>query len=255
MGITIAITGKGGTGKTTIAGILVRELINRGLTPVLAVDADPNSCLDALLGVKAEITVGSAREELRSEAQSDAGVAKREYLEMKIARSLVESDGFDLIAMGRPEGPGCYCYANNLLRDILGEMGANYPYIVIDNEAGLENLSRRIVRDVDCLVMATDSSRRGLETVRRLHDLAGEMGIRYRRLAVAVNRARDTDIPAMELLPAADHVIRIPEDGELFRAGEEGRPLFSLSRENPAIKAVGTFLDALLTGDDNGKGR
>jgi CO dehydrogenase maturation factor len=246
MPVTIAITGKGGTGKTTIAGILVRELLRRGCGPVLAVDADPNSCLDAFLGVKAAATVGSAREEMKAAAQMEEGVAKRDYLTMKIARSLAESDGFDLIAMGRPEGPGCYCYANNLLRDILGEMSASYPFIVIDNEAGLENLSRRIVREADCLIMATDSSKRGIDTVRRLKDLAGEMEVKYRKLAVAINRVRPGSPAHGEDLPGADYILRVPEDDTVYAAGERGETAFSLDEGNPAVKAVGAFLDEFL---------
>ena len=151
MSYFIAITGKGGVGKTTISALIVNRLINRGRKPVLAIDADPNTCLDALLGVKAEKTVGRVREEVREIAGKGlaAGISKQELLEMKIAESLVESDNFDLIAMGRSEGPGCYCYANNVLKSVINEISGNYPYIVLDNEAGLENLSRRIVQPRD----------------------------------------------------------------------------------------------------------
>ena len=142
MSRTIAITGKGGTGKTTLAGLIVGGLIRAGATPVLAVDADPNMCLDEVLGVRATQSVGHVREKIRDEDAQ--GIAKRTLLERKIAESLVEAAGFDLIAMGRPEGPGCYCYANNILREVLALMTRQYPFTVIDNEAGLENLSRRI---------------------------------------------------------------------------------------------------------------
>lgn len=247
MGLAIAITGKGGSGKTTIAAITVGLLVRRGRVPVLAVDADPNACLDETLGVRAEATIGSAREELRDGAAKGDPASKRDILQMKAARAMVESDGFDLIAMGRPEGPGCYCYANNLLRDIIQEIAAGYPYIVIDNEAGLENLSRRIVRSVDCLVIAADSSRRGLETVRRIRDLAHEMGIRHRRLAVVVNRVRGE--PDLSALPEADFLVRLPEDGEILRAGEEGTPLQEIPAGNPVTAALGAFIDELLRGE------
>ena len=162
MSYTIAITGKGGTGKTTIAALLVANLVRRGKRPVLAVDADPNSCLDLALGVKAANTVGRLREDARDLAAANPALSKRELLEMKISESLVEGDDFDLIAMGRPEGPGCYCYANNVLRDVLAEISGSYPYVVLDNEAGLENLSRRIVTRVDLLLVVGDTSRTGL---------------------------------------------------------------------------------------------
>jgi CO dehydrogenase maturation factor len=137
-------------------------------------------------------------------------------LEMKIAQCLVESDDFDLLAMGRPEGPGCYCYANNVLKQAIQTIASNYRYVVIDNEAGLENLSRRIVTRVDLLVMAADPSRRGLETIRRLYDLAVEMDVRYDRLAIAVNRLRRPELPAgldeIRRHCRADYVLALPED-------------------------------------------
>ncbi len=249
MGLTIAITGKGGSGKTTIAGIIVSLMVRKGMSPVLAVDADPNSCLDRVLGVKAESSLGAAREELRDEAVKADPAGKRQMLEMKVAWGLVESDGFDLIAMGRPEGPGCYCYANNLLRDILKDIAASYPYIVIDNEAGLENLSRRIVQSVDCLIIAADSSLRGLETVRRLHDLALEMNVRFRRLAVIINRLRHGSAAGTEGLPDADFLVRLPEDEEVFRAGERGIPLTLLPEDNPVARTLEALVDELYRGD------
>ncbi len=154
-------------------------------------DADPNSCLDSALGVKALNTVGRLREDARDLSAANPAISKRELLEMKISESLVEGDDFDLIAMGRPEGPGCYCYANNVLREVLGEISDSYPYVVLDNEAGLENLSRRIVRRVDLLLVAGDTSRNGLETIQRVHVLSREMGIEYDKLGVIVNRAGD----------------------------------------------------------------
>ena len=138
--VLIAVTGKGGVGKTTLSALLVRQLVRRGVGPVLAIDADPNSCLDAALGVEVSGTVGRAREEVRQESAAVPGLSKSELLQMKIAGSLAESEGFDLIAMGRPEGAGCYCYANNVLKSVIAELAGSYPYVVLDNEAGLENL-------------------------------------------------------------------------------------------------------------------
>jgi len=151
---TIAITGKGGTGKTTFASLLVKHLSTKSAT-VLAVDADPNSNLDARLGMHVEQTIGDLREDLLKE-HFPAGVAKSELIEYQIRLALVEGDTFDLIAMGRPEGPGCYCYINNVLRDVLDRLSVNYDYVVIDNEAGMEHLSRRTTRDVDVLFIMSD---------------------------------------------------------------------------------------------------
>jgi len=159
----IAITGKRGVGKTTLAALLVTRLIRRGRKPVLAVDADPNACLDAALGVQVRKSLGTVREEAREIAGKGmaTGMAKQQLLELKIAESLVEASDFDLISMGRPEGPGCYCYANNVLKNALAQIADNYPYVVLDNEAGLENLSRGIVQSVDLLILVADPSQRG----------------------------------------------------------------------------------------------
>ena len=248
---TIAITGKGGTGKTTIAAAVVTCLIDRGCTPVLAVDADPNSCLDGVLGVKALKTVGQIREESRDAgAGQPGGVSKRELIELRIAESLVEAEDFDLIAMGRPEGPGCYCYANNLFGDCIGELSKSYPCIVIDNEAGLENLSRRLYRQVDLLLIAGDPSKRGIETIRRLHGLAAEMGVEYAKLALVVNLVRDgsntLDLSALGREFGADSVLILPFDPEIARAGEEGLRMQDVPRTNPVLAGI----DGLISGLD-----
>lgn len=248
---TIAITGKGGTGKTTIAAAIVTCLIDRGCTPVLAVDADPNSCLDGVLGVRALKTVGQIREESRDAgAGQPEGVSKRELIELRIAESLVEAEDFDLIAMGRPEGPGCYCYANNLFGDCIGELSKGYPCIVIDNEAGLENLSRRLYRQVDLLLIAGDPSKRGIETIRRLHGLAAEMGVEYAKLALVVNLVRDgsntQDLSALGRELGADSVLILPFDPEIARAGEEGLRMQDVPRTNPVLAGI----DGLISGLD-----
>ncbi len=163
MSYLIAVTGKGGVGKTTVSSLIIKQMVAAGKKPVLAIDADPNSCLDAALGVKVEKTVGRVREEAKIEASKGmgAGISKQDMLQMKISESLVESVGFDLIAMGRPEGAGCYCYANNVLKSVIGKLSGQYPYVVLDNEAGLENLSRRIVQKVNLLVLVSDQSNSG----------------------------------------------------------------------------------------------
>jgi len=235
----IAITGKGGVGKTTISALLVKNLLDAGKTPVLAIDADPNSCLDAALGVTVTGTVGRAREEVRDAASSGAvtGISKNEMLRIKIEQGLVEAQGFDLIAMGRPEGAGCYCYANNVLKDVISEISANYPYVVLDNEAGLENLSRRIIQKVDLLVLVSDGSNAGLNTLLRLHELAGEMEMRRDKLALVINRTRNGELPArineIKNATKADMVIGLPEDPEIAGFAEENKSYLDISPENP----------------------
>jgi CO dehydrogenase maturation factor len=244
----IAVTGKGGVGKTTLAALLVTSLIRQKKRPVLAVDADPNSCLDGALGVEVTHTIGGVREEAREIAGQGlaAGIAKQELLELKIAQSLVEGADFDLVAMGRPEGPGCYCFANNVLKAALQVMAGHYPFVVIDNEAGLENLSRRIITSADVLIIVTDPSKRGLTTVERLHSLAQEMKVSHKKLAVVVNRLRNGVVPStveeLQKKIKADWIFGLPEDQELAEFGEYGKNLMEISKTNPALYRVETFL-------------
>ena len=251
MSTIIAVSGKGGVGKTTISGLLVKQLIARDVKPVLAIDADPNTCLDGALGVTAVNTVGGAREEARDIAQQgmSAGISKQELLELKINESLIESDHFDLIAMGRPEGPGCYCYANNVLKAAIGKLTASYPAAVLDNEAGLENLSRRIVQKVDLLVLVADPSQRGLDTIQRLYTLSQEMNIEYRQLAIVINRLRKNELPqkALELKNqfSAAAIISIPNDDQLADFSEMGENLLLLPTTNPALTKIDQLLDLL----------
>ncbi|MDD2765155.1 MAG: AAA family ATPase [Opitutaceae bacterium] len=248
MSYTIAITGKGGVGKTTVASLIVLRLAAGGRRPVLAVDADPNTCLDTALGVRIKHTVGGVREEARVLAGEGkvTGVAKQELLQLKITKSLVETNDFDLIAMGRPEGPGCYCFANHALRETIKEIADDYPYVVIDNEAGLENLSRRIVRELDLMIMVADPSRQGLETVRRLFGLAREMKIKVKKLALVINRLRREDLPpgaaSLQTETGASLILALPDDEELLRLSESGGRLQELPVPNRVVTAIDRLL-------------
>jgi len=252
MGYIFAITGKGGVGKTTVSALLIRQLIKNGLEPVLAVDADPNSCLDSALGVTVTGTVGRAREEVREEADAAAksGISKHELLQLKIAESLVEAKDFDLIAMGRPEGAGCYCYANSVLKQVIAEISGEYPYVVLDNEAGLENLSRRIVTKVDTLILISDSSGAGLKTLSRLHSLSVEMGVEYGKLLLIVNRLRGA-LPAVvndiKTETGAYAVIGLPDDAEVADFAENNRPLLGLPDGNPVTVILDDMLKSLFS--------
>ena len=247
----IAVTGKGGVGKTTVSAVVARQLIANGAGPVLAIDADPNACLDAALGVEAVRTVGGAREDVRTEGEAAAksGVSKQELLRLKIAESLVESENFDLISMGRPEGAGCYCYANNVLKSVIAEISGEYPHVVLDNEAGLENLSRRIVSDVDVLAIVSDASASGLKTLSRLHALAVEMGVKYRDLVIIVNRLRGLppdEIENIRKKTGASEVVLLGDDAEIAEAAESGRDVFCVPEENAFVKTINGWVKGYL---------
>jgi CO dehydrogenase maturation factor len=248
MSYMIAITGKGGTGKTTIAALLIKQLVEYGRIPVLAVDADPNTCLDLALGVTVKQTLGRAREETRELASKGivSGVSKQQLLETKISECMVEANNFDLIAMGRPEGPGCYCYANNVLKEVLSQISSQYPFVVLDNEAGLENLSRRIVQKVDLLIFVADPSHQGLTTVHRLYQLAREMNIQYTRLAIIVNRLsgefQSAQSDELKKSTKADWVIDLPENKELAELGRNNYGIWPVSSDNPVVLGLNQLL-------------
>jgi CO dehydrogenase maturation factor len=239
---TIAVTGKGGVGKTTVAALAVRLLVEANRGAVLAVDADPNLNLDAALGVKAEDTVGDVREEGLDRAEAlPGGMAKAEFLQLRIQQALVEAKGFDLLAMGRPEGPGCYCFANSMLRACIDQIGKQYRYVVIDCEAGLEHLSRRTAGDVDVLLLLSDASVRALDTAKRVIDLVGALHTKVGRTAFAFTRVSD-GIPE-ELAAAArerglPEPIAIPEDPALRDLDVRGEPLAAVYDGSPALEAV-----------------
>jgi len=186
---TIAIAGKGGTGKTTIAALLIQLLAKKGV--VLAIDADPSSNLHLALGLPLTSSVGEVREEMLTAVKGgkfNPGMAKHDYIDLRVHESLVESSGIDLLAMGRPEGPGCYCAANNMLRTTIDRLETNYDFVVIDNEAGMEHISRQTTRDVNILLIVSDSSMRGVITAIRTRDLIKELRTHVEKVALVLNR-------------------------------------------------------------------
>jgi len=246
MGKVIAVTGKGGVGKTTVAALMVRLLVEAGQGPVLAVDADPNLNLNAALGVPVAETVGDVREEgLDRAANLPGGMAKSEFLRLRVQQALVEAKGFDLLAMGRPEGPGCYCFANSILRACVDQIGKQYAYLVIDCEAGLEHLSRRTAGDVDVLVILSDLSVRGLDTAARVLELVSELKTKVGKLVFAFTRVRGT-VPE-ELLAVAKErglpePLLIPEDPEVADLDAQGKPLVGVSAGSAALRATRELL-------------
>lgn len=239
---TIAVAGKGGTGKTTIAALAVRYLVRRDMTPVLAVDADPNSNLGQTLGVKVTITVGSAREQgFAGDRDIPSGMTKDQFVEYKIQEALAESEGFDLLTMGRPEGAGCYCFANNIIRRYMDALAGDYRHVVMDNEAGLEHLSRRTTRKTDVLLVISDAGIRGVQAARNVIDLAEEMKLDVGEIMFVLNRA--SEVAAAALKPEIERlklplVASVPEDPDLFEAEVAGKSLLELGDDTPAV--IGT---------------
>ncbi len=225
-GVLIAFSGKGGSGKTTLASLMIRELIRSGNKPVLAVDADPNATLALMLGVPCPGTIADLRDEMMEVAKKPSEIPKDRLMDRWLAELLSEQTGFDLLTMGRPEGPQCYCYINGLLRRYLKLLRDNYPYVVVDCEAGMEYLSRLTVDDADALVLVAEPTNVGLTTAERIAELSQALPIRVRRRVLAVNKvpASGGEAESTELFRPApvQAVVQVPFDGDLARRASCG---------------------------------
>ena len=246
---TIALAGKGGTGKTTIAAMIIRYLLAETTGAILAIDADPAANLPLVLGMPYEQTIGDIREDMLNLVQTSGamagsmpgGMSKQDYLDYQVQMALEEGERVDLLVMGRPEGPGCYCAANQMLRVIMDRIGKQYDYVVIDNEAGMEHLSRRTTRDVDTLLLVTDPTQRGLVTAQHMAEMVPELEIGVGHTYLIVNRLRG-ELPAplaraveqtgLELLGT------IPDDPAMAEFEFAGRPLVELPAETAVYRAV-----------------
>jgi CO dehydrogenase maturation factor len=249
MSYTIALAGKGGTGKTTVAGLLIRYMVEKGKKPVLAVDADANANLNEVLGVSARQTIGDAREEMKKGGLP--GMTKDIFMEMRIQESLVESEGFDLIIMGRPEGQGCYCAANTLLSQFIEKLSQNYPYLVVDNEAGMEHISRLTTREIDVLLVVSDSSRRGIQAAIRIGALTRELGLKIEKNLVIINLAEPKDLTEIKewgtLLQEQGLTLLgvIPKDELIYEFDKEGKPTSTLPEQSKARSAAFKLFEVL----------
>lgn len=240
---TIAVSGKGGTGKTTTSSLLVRAFIGLGRTPVLAVDADPNANLHEALGVEVRQTLGGMREEAFSRS-IPPGMNRHDYVRLRFRQALVESDGFDLIAMGRPEGSGCYCFANDLLSECMQELERDYRFIVIDTEAGMEHIARGTIGKPDLLLIVSDPGARGLRTIARIRDIAMDLGLERDRIRVVFNRFRTATAPVD--VDSADVIAVIPEDDAVEQADLAALPVSRIPGESPARRAVITLAESIV---------
>jgi CO dehydrogenase maturation factor len=254
---TIALAGKGGVGKTTIAGMVIKYLVENQPGAILAIDADPSSNLNMVLGLELEWTVGDIREDLLTQVKSSltaggaamgslsGGMSKRDYLDFEIRSSLAEGERFDLIAMGRSEGPGCYCAVNHNLREVVDSISKNYRYVVIDNEAGMEHLSRRTTRDVQHLLVVSDPTQRGLVAAERIAGFCDDLDIDIENAYLVLNRMNgavpeplakrieEMDIPLLGIVPA---------DAKLVEFEFSGRPLVALGDDSPVYQAVAQMM-------------
>ena len=262
MTTTIALAGKGGVGKTTIAGMVIKYLAQNQTGSILAIDADPSANLNMVLGLDLEWTVGDIREDMLHQVKTSlvqggaamgnlpGGVNKRDYLDYHVRSSLAEGSRFDLIAMGRGEGQGCYCAVNHNLRDVIDGMSKHYSYVVIDNEAGMEHLSRRTTRDVQHLLIVSDATQRGLVAAQRIVDIQKELEINIENAYLIVNR-----VPNGELHPELKKFVdglgvpllgAIPADDDLAAFEFSGKPLVDLGDESPVYQTVAGMIASIL---------
>jgi CO dehydrogenase maturation factor len=240
---TIAVAGKGGTGKTTISALLIDALVREGMTPVLAVDADPNANLHEALGVEVGESLGSMREEAFTR-NIPPGMSRNEYIRLRFRKVLVEGKGFDLLVMGRPEGSGCYCFANDLLSSCMRSLERDYRFVVIDTEAGLEHISRGTIGYPDALLIVSDPGARGVRTVTRILELALSLGLSRNSMLTVYNRIQgDARYEAAGIPPPAAH---IPEDPEIIRADLAGRPITEIPPDSPARVAADLLAQLLI---------
>ena len=250
MSFSIAVAGKGGSGKTSLASLIIRYLKKNGVGPILAVDADPNANLGESLGLGIKQTVGSIIASFNDEKINiPAGMTKEAYLEYKLNEAIVESKGLDLLVMGRGEGPHCYCYPNLMLRKFVDTLAENYAYIVMDNEAGMEHLSRRTTQDVDELLIISDHSVKGVRTVARIRDLVSELKLVVKRQSVIINfvpNQLDRFITEELARLGIDSIATIPLDEEVYEYDLKLKPLLDLPDTSKAVTAVSDLMAKLL---------
>lgn len=250
MTFSIAIAGKGGSGKTTTCSLMIRELRNRGLTPILAVDADGNANLHESLGLKVETTIGSILAEFNSDKISiPSGMNKGAFLQVRLNQAIVESGGIDLISMGRGEGTGCYCYPNSVLKEFIDRLKGNYKYMVMDNEAGMEHLSRRTTENIDELLIASDYSVKGIRTAARIRELVNELKLDVKRVSFILTRVPgklDEHITGELAELRIEPIALVPLDAEIQRFDLEQRSLLDLPDTTPAVQAVKKLMDEVL---------
>jgi CO dehydrogenase maturation factor len=261
MTTTIALAGKGGVGKTTIAGMAIKYLAQNQTGSILAIDADPSSNLNMVLGLDLDWTVGDIREDMLQQVKATlvqggaamgglpGGVSKREYLDYHVRSALAEGARFDLIAMGRGEGQGCYCAVNHNLREVIDSISKHYAYVVIDNEAGMEHLSRRTTRDVQHLLIVSDPSRRGLVAAQRIAEMSKALDIRIENAYLILNRVPgeiSADLRSFVDQLGLPLIGIIPADSAINEFDSSGKPLVDLPGDAPVYQSVAALMEQIL---------
>ncbi len=244
----IAVAGKGGTGKTTFSALVVKELIKQTQANILAVDADPNSNLNEALGLELRATIADILDELKSFSAIPQGMPKDVFMEYRLNQVLIESPKFDLLVMGVPQGSGCYCYPNDLMRKHLEVLRANYDYLVLDNEAGMEHLSRKVVTEIDFLLIISDATARGVRSADRVKQIVDSVGINVKKVGLVITKTTEAGIN-----PLNDEIMRtgleligtIPYDEEVVKLDLAGEPLFNLTAETKAVQAVAEIVQQI----------
>ena len=253
MGKTIAVAGKGGTGKTSLTGLLINYLATEKSGKVIAVDADANANLNEVLGEKIDITLGAIKEDVnRRERDGNSfpgGMTKAQYMKYRLSTAISEGDGYDLLVMGRSEGTGCYCYVNGILREQLDTISNSYDYLVIDNEAGMEHLSRGTSKSVDVLLLVSDCSRRSIQAVARIRDLALELKLKIGDMYLIVNKAPNGQLNdgIMEEINKYNLNLLgvVPMDDNIYEYDSNGKPLVDLPIDSPSKKTFHEILSNL----------
>ena len=248
--LTIAVAGKGGVGKTTTCGMMIRYLAEKKQGPILVVDADANANLNEVLGVEVETTLGDIREEM---AQAElkggipSGMTKADYAEFKFNSALVEEDDFDMLVMGRTQGKGCYCYVNGVLKSQVDKYAGNYRYVVMDNEAGLEHVARGTLPHVDIMLLISDCSRRGIQAVARLAEMIKDLDLKPGKMGLIVNRAPGGVLDEGILEEIHKHGLNLlgvlPQDEAVYKADCAGEPSALLPGNNPVKQALQGILE------------
>ena len=253
MAHVIAVAGKGGVGKTTICGLLIQYLCELGKTPVLAVDADSNSNLNEVLGVEAKQSLGEIREKMKKasslKSEVPSNMSKDVYAEQELFASLTEEEDFDLLVMGRSQGQGCYCFVNSLLQRQLNSIQDHYPFVVVDNEAGMEHISRGLLSHIETILLVSDCSRRGVQATARIAELVGELNIRPEQMGLIINRAPNGELNAGTKEEIDKHGLNligvVPQDEGVYDFDCDGKAIVDLPEDSPVKKALKEIVDKL----------